>query len=300
MDFKDYYKILGVAKTASADEIKKAYRKLALKYHPDKNPGDKAAEEKFKEITEANEVLSDAEKRKKYDEVGSNWKHYEQMRQQQQAYGQGRRTTYESTDSGSFYDFFENIFGGNFGDVFGGGQTHRTHRTRKGRDLEGSISVTLEEAYQGTTRRIIVGGKTLEIKIQRGVQEGEILRLKGRGEKGPGDSIAGDILITTHILKHPVFERKGNDLSCDLNVDLYTLILGGKITIQTLKGKISMDVKPGTANGEILRLKGMGMPANKEASSYGDLYVKMNVVLPKHLSEKELNLFKTLKEQAKH
>jgi curved DNA-binding protein len=299
MDFKDYYKILGVSKTASADEIKKAYRKLAIKFHPDKNPGDKVSEDKFKEISEANEVLSNPEKRKKYDEVGANWKHYEQMHRQQ-SNGRGRqgRTVYETSQGGDFSDFFESIFGGGFGDLFGGGGARgtRTSAERRGQDLEGNLQISLEEAYAGTTRRIIVGGQTLEIKIQPGVSDGQVLRLKGKGGKGTGAANAGDVLITTGVLKHPVFERKVHDLYAELPVDLYTLVLGGKAAVHTLKGKINLEIKPGTQNGSTLRIKGMGMPIDKIKSAFGDLYVKVKVFLPLKLTEKEHKLFEELKE----
>ncbi|HMT29381.1 MAG TPA: J domain-containing protein [Bacteroidia bacterium] len=300
MEYKDYYKILGVTKSSSTDDIKKSYRKLAVKYHPDKNPGDKIAEDKFKEINEANDVLSDPEKRKKYDEVGENWKYYEQMHNQSSGQQRRGRNVYESQNDGGFYDFFENIFGGGGGynDIFGGGRS----TSQKGQDLEGKISITLEEAYNGTQRRIIVGGKVLEIKIQPGVKDGEILRLKGKGGKGRGSGAAGDVLITTNIEHHKVFERRGDDLYCDIHVGLYHAILGGKITVQTLKGKIHLSVKPGTQNGASLRLKGMGMPVGKVSDAFGDLYGNVIVDLPKNLTEKELELFKQLEtlEKNKH
>jgi len=294
MEFKDYYKSLGVSKNASADEIKKAFRKLAVKYHPDKNPGHKAAEDKFKEISEANEILSDPEKRKKYDEVGDNWKYYEQMHRQGNAQPRQSRPVYESSDSGEFHDFFENLFGGGFGDIFGNRGRPNAPGARRGQDMEGKLSITLEEAWKGTTRRIITCGETLEIKIQPGVKDGQVLRVKGKGGKGAGGS--GDVLITTNILKHQMFERKENDLYRDLEVDLYTLILGGKTTVETLKGKIKVDIKAGTQNESVLRLKAMGMPTDNTANNFGDLYVKVKVSLPTNLSEKEKIIFKELSE----
>ncbi len=299
MEYKDYYKTLGVAKTASTDEIKKAFRKLAVKYHPDKNPGNKTAEEKFKEITEANEVLSDPEKRKKYDEVGENWKYYEQMHRQQSQQRPRGRPVYETDSSGDFSDFFESIFGSGFGDMFGGGNRSARPGPLKGQDIEGSMSITLEESYHGTTRRIIAGGNTLNIKVHAGVRDGEVLRIKGKG--GPGrDGIHGDLLITTRIERHEVFERKGDDLYTDLKVDLYTAVLGGKTTVTTLKGKIQIDIKAGTQNEAILRLKGMGMPAGKQGTHFGDLYAKVKIVIPKNLTKKETQLFSELSELHKH
>ncbi len=292
MEYRDYYKILGVPKSASTADIKKAFRKLAVKYHPDKNPGDKSAEDKFKEITEANDVLSDPEKRKKYDEVGANWKQYEQMHNQN-GNRQGRqRTTYQTGSEGGFSDFFESIFGGGYGEAFGGGRSAK----QKGQDFEGKITISLEEAYNGTARRIHIGENVLEIKIKAGVKDGDILRLKGKGGSGRGGGPSGDVLITTNIATHPVFDRKGDDLYRDIKVDIYTAILGDKINVDTMKGKIQVSIKPGTQNGASLRLKGMGMPIQSANGSFGDLYVKVNVVLPTGLSEKELQLFQQLSE----
>jgi curved DNA-binding protein len=293
MEYKDYYKSLGVGKNATQDEIKKAFRKLAIQYHPDKNQGNKIAEEKFKEISEANEVLSDPEKRKKYDEVGDNWKHYEQMHRQRENNRQ-QRPAQEHADHENFHDFFESIFGGGFGDLFGQGNSSGQSRGRKGQDVEGKISISLDDAWNGTTRRVIVGSQTLDVKIQPGIKDGQILRLKGKGGKGSAGN--GDLLITTTILKHPVFERKESDLYCDLQVDLFTMVLGGKINVETLKGKINMAIKPETQNDSVLRLKAMGMPADSRATQFGDLYVKVKVKLPLKLSQEEITLFKKLQE----
>lgn len=295
MEYRDYYKILGVTKSASTADIKKAFRKLAVKYHPDKNPGDKSAEDKFKEITEANDVLSDPEKRKKYDEVGANWKQYEQMHNQN-GNRQGRqRTTYQTGGEGGFSDFFESIFGGGYGEAFSGGRSIK----QKGQDFEGKITISLEEAYNGTSRRIHVGDDVLDIKIKAGVKDGDILRLKGKGGSGRGGGPSGDVLITTNIAAHPVFERKGDDLYRDIKVDMYTAILGDKINVDTMKGKIQVSIKPGTQNGASLRLKGMGMPIQSDSGSFGDLYVKVNVVLPVNLSDKEVLLFQQLSDLEK-
>ncbi len=298
MDYKDYYKTLGVPKSATTDEIKKAFRKLAVKYHPDKNPGDKSSEEKFKEASEANEVLSDPEKRKKYDEVGANWKQYEQMHRQPNQ-GRGRRPTYEQGQGGDFSDFFESIFGGGMGDIFGGGSSRQGSSAARGQDIEGEIAISLEEAYNGTVRRVIVGSTTLDLKIHAGVNDGEVLRLKGKGGQSRGNGLQGDLLITTKVLPHKVFEIRGDDLYTDIHVDLYPLVLGGKTTVQTLKGKIKLDLKPGTANGAILRLKGMGMPVGKNGTAFGDLFVKVVVKLPENLSDKEVKLFTELLELGK-
>ena len=305
MDFKDYYKILGLAKTATADEIKKAYRKLAVKYHPDKNPNNKPAEEKFKEINEANEVLGNPEKRKKYDELGENWKYYQQSGQQP---GQGQAqdfdwskwttnngggsrqyTSGEQFNEGDFSDFFENVFGGRFS---GGKQSQQ--RTFKGEDYNAEMEVSLEEAYTGTTRQLDLENQKLQLKTKPGLKDGQVLRLKEKGGKGMNGGAAGDLYITVHIQEHPHFKRKGDDLYCDITVDLYTAILGGQALIRTLRNPIKMNIAKETDNGKVLRLKGMGMPVYGKENEFGDLYAKVNIRLPKDLSAKEIELFKEL------
>ncbi len=303
MDFKDYYKILGLAKTATADEIKKAYRKLAVKYHPDKNPNDKSAEEKFKEINEANEVLGNAEKRKKYDELGENWKYYQQSGQpgnQGQDFDWSKYTnrggnnshsytTGEQFNGGDFSDFFENIFGGGFA---GGKQSQQ--RTFNGRDYNAEMQVSLEEAYFGTTRQLELDTQKLQLKTKPGLKDGQVLRLKGKGGKGMNGGQDGDLYITVHVTEHPHYKRKEDDLYCDITVDLYTAILGGQTLIRTLHNPIKMNIGKETENGKVLRLKGMGMPKYGKENEYGDLYAKVNIKLPKDLSPKEIELFKEL------
>ena len=300
-DFKDYYKILGVEKTSSTDEIKKAYRKLAVKYHPDKNPGDKAAEEKFKEINEANEVLSDPEKRKKYDELSSNFNNYRQGGSRAEDFdwsrwGNAKGSGFASHtggeemfgNGGDFSDFFESIFGGS-----GGFQT-RTKGPRKGSDYNTETDISLEEAYHGTSRRIELNDETLDIKFKPGVADGQVLRLKGKGGMGTNGGPRGDIYITVHIAEHPHYKRKGNDLYCNAPVDLYTAILGGKQIVRTLQGNIRVDISKETDNGKKFRMKGMGMPVFGKTGEYGDLYATVKIVLPKNLSSEEIELFKKL------
>jgi curved DNA-binding protein len=304
MDFKDYYKILGVERNASAEDIKKAYRKLAVKYHPDKNAGNKEAEEKFKEINEANEVLGNPEKRKKYDALGSNWKNYQQgggraedfdwSKWTGQAGGRGGFQAYSSEENifggeGNFSDFFESIFGGS-------GFGARTKAPRKGTDYNAKTEITLEEAYNGTTRRLDVSGKILQINIKPGVKNGQILRLKEKGGPGLNGGVAGDIYITVSVAEHSKYKRKENDLYCTIPVDLYTAVLGGKQVVQTLKGEIRIDIPKETENGKVLRLKGMGMPVSGKAGEFGYLYAKIGISLPKNLTAKELELFKELAE----
>lgn len=304
MEYKDYYKILGVSKTATADEIKKAYRRLAVKYHPDKNPGNKTAEEKFKELNEAYEVLGDADKRKKYDELGENWQYYQQGGRpgaegfdwSQFASGPGGgkgRYTYTSGDfdQDAFSDFFESFFGRG---RFGGGARGKRRQAFKGEDIHAELPISLEEAYFGTTRKVNVNGQVLEMKIKPGTHDGQVLRLRGKGSPGMSGGENGDLLLTVKITKHPHYEMKGDDLYCDIPVDLYTAVLGGKALIRTIKGPIRIDIARGTQNGKLLRLKGMGMPKAGKPGEFGDMYAKVNVRLPEKLSEKEIELFNQL------
>jgi curved DNA-binding protein len=301
MEFKDYYKILGVDKNATKDDIKKVFRRLAKKYHPDKNPGDKASEEKFKEVTEANEVLSDPEKRKKYDQLGFNWKQYQNAGPEAnygyknyQPGNQGGGTAYSGNfdelfgNVGGFSDFFESFFGGR------PGSSKQSH-PRKGKDYEASLSISLEEAYHGTEKEFIVDGKKIRIKITPGIEQGKKLRLKQQGSDGVSGGEKGDLYITINIENHFRFERKGNDLYCNLDVDLYTAVLGGKKHLKTLDGKtINVNIPPETESGTSFRIKEMGMNHNANSALRGDLFVKINVKLPKHLSAKEIELFKEL------
>lgn len=285
---KDYYKILGVSRSASERELKQAYRKLARQYHPDVNPGDKSAEEKFKQINEAYEVLSDKEKRQKYDKYGEQWQHadqFEQARQQQAPgwdFGQqgGRRVYY---GEGDFGNIFDDILGG-FG--FGRGPA----QPRRGQDLEHPVEVTLEEAYQGTTRTLsFADGKRLEVRVPAGVRNGSRVRLAGKGARG------GDLYLKVTVKPHPTFERRGDDLYVGVPVSLVTAMLGGEVQVPTLKGKVALKIPPETQNGRTFRLAGQGMPhlGNK---SRGDLLAKVQVVLPTRLSAKEKELFKQLGE----
>lgn len=302
MDFKDYYKILGVSKTAAADEIKKAYRKLAVKYHPDKNPNNKAAEDKFKEISEANEVLGDPEKRKKYDELGENWKYYQQHEGQkggqdfdwskytQQGHGgQQYYSGAEQFQGGDFSDFFSTIFGGSFGRG-----KHGQAGAFRGQDFTAETQISLEEAYSGTVRQLELDGQKLKLTLKPGIKDGQVLRLKGKGSKGMNGGSDGDLYLTIRVAEHPHFKRRENDLHCDISVDLYTAILGGQTVIRTLKNPIKLTISKETENGKVLRLKGMGMPKYGNENEFGDLYAKVNVKLPKNLSPKETELFKEL------
>ncbi len=309
MNFKDYYKSLGVDKKATTDTIKKEYRKLARKYHPDVNPNNKEAEEKFKEISEAYEVLSDPEKRKKYDQLGADWKKYEQAGH----YGgggfdwgkyqqQGGRQTYTSDDfdgfsGGGFSDFFESIFGG-------GGFSQQTRsrgaRAFKGQNYETEVELSFEDAYHGTSRILRSSkGEQLKINIKPGVADGQTLRLPGKGGEGANGGPNGDILLRVKILPNPNFLRKGDDLYKDQNADLYTALLGGEITVNTMSGSIKMKLPPETQNGATLRLRGKGFPRYGKTDEYGDLYLKIQVQLPRNLSDREKDLLRQLAELRK-
>ena len=308
MEYKDYYKILGVDKSSTQDEIKKAYRKLAMKHHPDRNAGNKSSEEKFKEITEANEVLSDPDKRKKYDTLGSNWNQYQHTGGQgfDDFYthfgGGGRRptgsgSTYEFNGNindifggmgGGFSDFFESFFGGR-----GGGFGGRTQQQKTAVDVEAIMNVTLEEAFVGSEKTISVEGKKLKIKINPGTKDGQKLRLKGLGRSKTVDGTKGDLYLNIHILQHPFYEIKEEDLYYNLDIDLYTAVLGGSEKIITLDGKtISITIPEGTESEKTLRLKGLGQ---RNGGSRGDLFVKIHVTIPRNLKKEEKELFKKLK-----
>lgn len=301
MDFKDYYKILGISKTATSDEVKKAYRKLAIKYHPDKNKDDKAAEEKFKEVNEANEILKDETKRKEYDSLAEDYKNYQQSGGKQgfNGYSQGNRNQGSSHqksgfggqqfDEDSFADFFSKMFGGR-----DNGNTQSRQQFFNGGDYLAAMEISLEEAYAGTTRLIQLETQKLSMKIKPGAKDGQVLRLKGKGSKGKNGGQDGDLLITIKVLENPVFKRKEDDLYCSIDVDLYTAILGGKTEIKTLKGKINITIPKETANGKVVRLKKMGMPVFNKSEEFGDLYVTINIKMPTSLSEKEIELFNKL------
>ena len=285
MEYKDYYKILGVERSASQDDIKKAYRKLAVKYHPDKNPDDKVAEEKFKEISEAYQVLGNADSRKKYDELGANWKQYENAGFSGfGGFGGGA----QGFSASGFSDFFDMFFGG-----MGGGR--RSSRPAKGSDINATINMTLLEAYQGSQRMLDLNGNTIKINIKPGARDGQVLRIKGKGNPGRNGGDNGDLLIKVTIMNDHVYQRDGDDLIRNINVDVYTAILGGKITVNTLKGDVNVPIKPQTQNNSTLRLKGLGMP-HYDKEGAGALLLKVQLLLPEHFSQKELELIKEASE----
>ena len=298
---KDYYEVLGVSRKASDKEVKQAYRRLARKYHPDVNPGDKSAEERFKEINNAYEVLSDADKRQKYDRFGQNWQYAKQFAGQSGPYGgfpgfqgrPGQDVNFEFVDLGDM---------GDLGDLFGAftrsaGARTRTRRPRRGQNVEYAAEITLEEAYSGSTRVVTdMTGKRLEVKIPPGVRDGARVKVTGKGEPGPGGGPAGDLFLIVTIRPHPVFQRNGDDLHVDVPVPLLAAMLGGEVSVPTLKGKsLALKIPAETQNGKVFRLGGQGMP-KMGGKSGGDLFVKIKVVLPQKLTDKEKELLRQLRE----
>jgi curved DNA-binding protein len=296
MAFIDYYKVLGIKKSASEAEIKKAYRSQARKYHPDLNPGDKEAEKKFKEVNEANEVLSNPENRKKYDKYGKEWKQAEAYEQANRQRGGGRRQQQWQGDPGGFSsgqhsDFFESMFGGG---GFGGFSGARGSAKFRGQDYEAELQLNLKDVYKTHKRTLTINGKNIRLTIPAGVKDKQVIKIKGHGGPGMNGGPKGDLLITFSIKNHSKFKRHQNDLYTTVDLDLYTSLLGGEITIDTLDGKVKMKVKPETQNGSKVKLKGKGFPVYKKEGQFGDLYVTYQLKTPKNLSSKEKELFKEL------
>lgn len=299
MAFIDYYSILGVNKNASEEDIKKAYRKLARKFHPDLNPNDKEAKTRFQQINEANEVLSNPENRKKYDEYGEHWKHaeeYEKAKQAQQQYqyqpgGGGGGSQWQEGYTG---DFDEGMFSDFFGSMFGNRQSGRRQSKFKGEDYNAEVNLTLREAYTTHQRTFTINGENVRITIPAGIANGQKIKLKGRGGAGVNGGPAGDLYITFVIADDPDFKRMDNDLYTTATLDLYSAVLGGETTVNTFTGKAKVKVHAGTQNGTKMRLKGKGFPVYKQEGEFGDLFVTFNVQIPTHLTEKQRELFTEL------
>jgi curved DNA-binding protein len=303
MEYKDYYKILGVDRNAEEKEIKKAYRKLARQYHPDVNPGDKAAEEHFKDINEAYEVLSDPDKRHKYDQLGSSWQQWQRTGRDPSGFDWsqwfsgaqrpgGVRVEYRDLGDlgdlfgrGGFSDFFQSIFGG-----MGAPQA----RPRRGQDYTQPVEITLEEAFQGATRMIQKDGRRLEVKIPPGVMTGSKVRMAGEGSPGIAGGTSGDLYLEVNVLPHSVFEREGDDLRCEVPVSLYTAVLGGEVKVPTLSGDVMLNIPPETQGGRTFRLREKGMPNLRNPKKRGDLYAKLRIQTPRKLTQREKELFREL------
>ncbi len=314
MDYKDYYKILGVSKNATEEEIKKAYKKLAMKHHPDRNKEDEQAEARFKEISEAYTVLSDSEKRELYDKLGANWQAYQQGGGDQFDWSQfggnpfgsggGHRTFTFEGDPSSFFedsgfsDFFGHFFSGGFqggSESFGrsSGTRHAYHG--QGRDANAELQISLEDAYHGASKTFEWNDERLRVKIKPGVKDGQRLRLKGKGYPSYNGAPRGDLYLILKIAPHPRFEREGDHLITEQSVDLYTAVLGGKMSIPTLSGELLVNIPKGTSSGKTFRLKGKGMPKNAQANSFGDLLVRIQISTPTNLSEEQEKLFMQLR-----
>lgn len=319
MQYRDYYEILGVKKDASQEQIKKAYRKLARKYHPDVNPDDPNAEEKFKDINEAYQVLSDEEKRSKYDRFGSQWKQYQQRGgraedfdwsqwapQGQPGMGGYRTVSQEEFEQmfggglGGFSDFFSTLFGG-MGGARPGARTTRgpsAQTMQQGRDIEHPIEISLEEAFNGTTRLLsFEDGRRIEATIPPGVKTGSKIRLSGQGSSGPRGS--GDLYLRVKVASHPKFTRDGDDLRIDQPVDFFTALLGGEVNVSSIDKMVKLTIPPESDSGKTFRLKGLGMPKLNNPEKHGDLYVTLQVQVPKNLTAEQKKKFKELQKSVK-
>jgi len=308
MSYKDYYKILGVTKKSTQKEIKKAYRKLAAKYHPDKNQGDKKSEEKFKEINEANEVIGNVEKRKKYDTLGKDWQAYQQGGGDWNEYARNRKSNKNRSQSYHFEgdpsQFFQGAnqksdFSSFFDMFFGGDPTYRTNQERRTRDIKAELPISLQEAYSGAKKTFEIGGEKLRITIKPGAYHGQRLRLKGKGQKSSMESKRGDLFITLSIIDDSLYKRDGANLSRNIEIDLFTAVLGGKIKVSSLNGNFLLSIPSGTQNGKVFRLKGKGMPIQDKKDSFGNLLIKIIIKIPNKLSSEEKELFEKLQSISK-
>ncbi|MFN2138488.1 MAG: DnaJ C-terminal domain-containing protein [Candidatus Promineifilaceae bacterium] len=306
MDYRDYYQILGVSKQASTDEIKKAYRKLARKYHPDVNQGDKVAEDTFKNINEAHEVLSDPDKRRKYDQFGSEWQRFERAGGQAQDFnwaqwgapgGAARTVTAEEFEQmfgggggGGFSDFFEMLFGRGARGAGGYGANPGAGRAARGQDIEQGVAITLEEAFHGAARELQWSdGRIMKARIPRGVKTGSKVRLSGKGQPGPGGQ-AGDLFLKITVQPHDRLRRKGDDLYVNVPVDIFTALLGGKADVAGIDKTVKLSIPAETANGKQIRLRGLGMPRLRKPEERGDLYARIKIEMPEALSAAEKQL----------
>ena len=292
MDFVDYYKILGIDKSATTKDIKNAYRKLARKHHPDLNPNDKDAKKNFQLINEANEVLSDPEKRKKYDQYGSDWQHAEefekQKQYQQQTTGSHGARNQGAQYGGDFSDFFESMFGG------GGGGGRSRQMKYRGEDYTSELHLELVDAYTTHQQTISVNGKKIRITVPAGIENGQTIKISGHGSPGVNGGPNGDLYISFSIANHSVFKRSGDNLYANIDLDLYTAVLGGEMIIDTLSGKVKLKIKPETQNGSKVKLKGKGFPVYKKEGQFGDLFITFSIKIPTNLTDEQKELFTQL------
>ena len=296
MAFIDYYQVLGVPKTATEKEIKDAYRKLARKHHPDLNPNDPEANKKFQQLNEANEVLSDPEKRKKYDKYGENWQrgeeyeqYQQQQRQNQQSYTGGQASSFEGFGGEDFSDFFQSMFGQS-------GRSAGRQAKYRGQDFNAELHLDLKDVTESRKQTLTVNGKNIRLTIPAGVENGQTIKIAGHGGPGVNGGPGGDLYITFVIGDDPRFRRNGSDLYAESKLDLYTAALGGEVTIDTLNGKVKIKVKPETQNGTKVKLKGKGMPVYKKDNEFGDLFVTYDIQIPTNLNDKQKKLFEELRD----
>lgn len=289
---KDYYKVLGVDKNADEKDIKKAYRQLAKQYHPDANPDNPEAEAKFKEVKEAYEILSDTDKRAQYDRFGADFSRYQQFQGQPGTGGYYNNVDFDNVDFGDspFGDIFDSIFGG-FGRANGGNRARtRTSRVEYGRDIEHGITISLREAYDGTTRQIVKGERRINVNIPAGATDGTKVRLNGEGEGG------GDLYLIVTVEKDPRFARDGDDLSVRVEVDMFTALLGGEVHVPTMNRPVKLKIPAGTQSGQKFRLSGKGMPQLRNKDNYGDLYAEMAITVPRNLNDTQRRLAEQLRD----
>lgn len=300
MEFIDYYKVLDISKNATSDEIKKAYRKLARKLHPDINPNDKEAQAKFQQLNEANEVLSNPEKRAKYDKYGKDWEkgeEYEKYKQQQQQYSNAGQQSHAggNFNGEDFSDFFSSMFGNQ-----GGGNSRRSQPKYRGQDIQAQLQIDIREAYSTHKKEFSVNGKNIRITVPAGIEDLQTIKINGYGSPGVNNGPSGDLYITFSIINNTAFKRVGNDLFLTHDLDLYAAVLGGDVTISDFDStKLKLKVAAGTQNGTKVRLKGKGFPVYKKEGQFGDLYVTYNISIPTNLSEKETELFNELAKATK-
>lgn len=295
MEFIDYYKILEIQKSSTEADIKTAYRKLARKYHPDLNPNDENAKKKFQQINEANEVLSDPEKRKKYDKYGKDWKHADEFEKANQQQSQSRASSGGQQSYGSSGGDFSGDFSEFFESMYGSGAGGRTKQTKfRGQDLNAELHLNLMDVYKTQQQTLTVNGKNIRLTIPAGVENGQVIKISGHGTPGANGGPSGDLYITFTIANHPKFKREGSNLYTNVDLDLYTALLGGDLQVDTLDGKVKLKVAAETQSNTKVKLKGKGFPVYKKEGEFGDLYITYNVKLPTNLTEKEKELFTEL------
>ena len=295
MEFIDYYKILEIQKSSTEADIKAAYRKLARKYHPDLNPNDENAKKKFQQINEANEVLSDPEKRKKYDKYGKDWKHADEFEKANQQQSQSRASSGGQQSYGSSGGDFSGDFSEFFESMYGSGAGGRTKQTKfRGQDLNAELHLNLMDVYKTQQQTLTINGKNIRLTIPAGVENGQVIKIAGHGTPGTNGGPNGDLYITFTIANHPKFKREGSNLYANIDLDLYTALLGGDLQVDTLDGKVKLKVTPETQSNTKVKLKGKGFPVYKKEGEFGDLFITYNVKLPTNLTEKEKELFTEL------